>query len=343
MKQLGFFDLANRYEQLSNQGDPLERLNTAVDWKIFIPLINRAFDKTRKSSAGRKPFNRLMMFKILLLQGLYNLSDAQAEYQIKDRLSFMRFLGLALGDTIPDEKTIWAFREILSETKTLDKLFSRFDRYLEQKGLFAELGHIVDASIIEAPKQRNSKEDNAKIKEGEVPEDFIRNPHKIRQKDIDARWNVKGGKTYYGYKNHINVDAKNKIIRSYEVTDAASADKWQLENLLNKVSNNEKKVWADNAYYSEDQEKRLRERGYKSRILNRGKHFSESSTIGRENSRRAKIRKRVEHVFGFMQNSMKGKFIRTIGLVRAKTKVGLMNLVYNLCRYEQLCRISVPC
>src|SRR5579863_2749413 len=105
--QWGFFDLSTRYEQLSRQGDPLERLNAVVDWKIFLSQINYAFDKTRKSPAGRKPFNRLMMFKIIVLQGLYNLSDAQAEFQIKDRLSFMRFLGLQLGDDVPDEKTIW--------------------------------------------------------------------------------------------------------------------------------------------------------------------------------------------------------------------------------------------
>jgi IS5 family transposase len=282
------------------------------------------------------------MFKVLLLQGLYNLSDAQAEYQMKDRLSFMRFLGLALGDSIPDEKTIWAFREVLSETKTLNKLFARFDKYLAEKGLFAELGHIVDASIVEAPKQRNSKGDNAKIKAGEIPEEFIKNPDKLRQKDVEARWTIKGGKAYYGYKNHINVDVKNKIIRSFEVTDAANADKWQLESLLHKVPDNDKKVWADGAYFSEEQENKLKEKGYESRVINRTKNFPNHSFIGRENSRRSKIRKRVEHVFGFMQNSMNGKFIRTIGLVRAKMKVGLMNLVYNLCRYGQLCRISTP-
>jgi transposase, IS5 family len=189
----------------SFQGDPLERLNLIVDWKIFLALINRAFDKARKSPAGRKPFNRLMMFKILLLQGLYNLSDAQTEYQVKDRLSFMRFLGLSLGDTLPDEKTIWAYREVLTETGMLKRLFNRFDRYLSEKGLFAELGHIVDASIVEVPKQRNSRGENAEIKAGGTPESFKENLNKLRQKDIDARWAIKSGKTYYGYKDHVNI------------------------------------------------------------------------------------------------------------------------------------------
>jgi IS5 family transposase len=340
--QLGFFDLMNRYDQLSHQGDPLERLNQVVDWNIFKPLLNRAFEKARKSPAGRKPFNRMMMFKILLLQGLYNLSDAQTEYQIKDRLSFMRFLGLNLGDIIPDEKTIWAYREVLTETNMLDRLFKRFDRYLEKQGFIAELGHIVDASIIEVPKQRNNRDENAQIKNGKVPQSFQENVNKLRQKDIDARWAIKGVKTHYGYKNHINIDAKHKLIRSYEITNAASGDKCELEKLLKAVPKNEKRVWADGAYYSSGQEERLKDNGYRSRILNRTKNFPEHSSIARENSRRSKIRKRVEHVFGFIQNSMKGKFIRTIGMSRAKMKIGFMNFIYNICRYEQLCRIGTP-
>lgn len=339
--QYGFFDVVDRYAQLSKQGDPLERLNKVVDWKIFLPLINKAFDKSKKSPAGRKPFNRLMMFKVLLLQGLYNLSDAQTEYQIKDRLSFARFLGLNLGDTIPDEKTIWSYREVLVETKIFKRLFNRFDRYLEEKGLFAELGHIVDASIVEVPKQRNSRDDNAKIKEGKIPKSFKENPNKLRQKDIDARWAIKGGKTYYGYKDHVNIDVKHKIIRSYEVTSAADGDKWQLEKLLKGAPANDSKVWGDGAYFSEKQEKKLAKKGYHSRIINRTKNFPDHSFIGRENRRRSKIRKRVEHVFGFIQNSMGGKFIRSIGVARAKVKIGIMNLVYNVCRFEQLCRIGV--
>jgi IS5 family transposase len=338
--QMGFFDLSTRYEQLSTQGDPLEKLNAIMDWKIFLPQINREFEKARKSRAGRKPFNRLMMFKILVLQGLYNLSDAQTEYQIKDRLSFMRFLGLNLGDDIPDEKTIWAYREVLVEAQLLNRLFKRLDKFLEEKGLFAEMGHIVDASIVEVPKQRNSRNENAKIKAGEIPESISKNPAKLRQKDMDARWAIKGGKTYYGYKDHVNIDVKNKMIRSYSVTHAAIGDKSQLEKLLDAVPRNEKKVWADGLYFSEEQENRLEQKGYISRIINRTKKFPDYSAIARENSRRSKIRKRVEHVFGFMQNSMKGKMIRTIGIARARMKIGMMNLIYNLCRYEQMQRIS---
>jgi len=295
--------------------------------------------KLIKSEVGRKPLNRLMMFKILLLQTLYKLSDAQTEYQIKDCLSFSRFLKLELGDTVPDEKTIWLFREQLSETKTLACLFKRFDKYLAEQGILAELGHIVDASLIEVPKQRNSREENAQIKQGKIPESFTRNPSQWRQKDVEARWAVKGGKTSYGYKNHINIDAKNKIIRAYCVTTASAGDKSQVEKLLHAVSENDKRVWGEGAYFSAEQEVRLQQEGFISRIINRTKNFPEHSAIARENHRRSKIRQRVEHVFGFIQNSMRGKFIRTIGLARATVKVGLMNFMYNLRRYEQLTRI----
>lgn len=334
-------DLSQRYEKLSAYGDPLERLNQLVDWKIFVPLLSAAFRKPRKSPAGRKSFSRLMMFKVLVLQQLYNLSDPQTEYQIRDRLSFIRFLGLKLEDAVPDEKTIWAYREVLIEKRVLDKLFFKFECYLAKQGLGAACGTLVDASIVQAPKQRNSRQDNEKIKQGKTPESFKNNHYRLRQKDCDARWTVKNGQHYYGYKLHINGDMKYKLIRSYETTPANVSDIHCFEGVLrdNQV---DKKVWADSAYYSEKMEKRLHELGYASRVIRRyGKHLPSSSALGREMQRRAKLRKRVEHIFGFMTNSMGGKFVRTIGLARARFKTGMMSLVYNLCRFEQLHRVGV--
>lgn len=341
--QLGFFDLQNRYEGISAEGDPLERLNKVVEWKVFLPLISQAFERERKSEAGRKPYDRLMMFKLIVLQSLYNLSDHQVCYMAKDRLSFMRFLGLGLSKKVPDEKTLWSYREVLTQGKVIEKLFHRFEKYLSQQGLKATCGSLVDATLVAVPKQRNSKDENAQIKAGEVPARIEENIHCARQKDLDARWTKKHGQNYFGYKSHVNADAVHKLIRSYEVTHAAAADKHSLESLLLKSekTGNEKRVWADGAYYSEATEERLSELGYKSRIIRRyGKHYPQGSFVVRENSRRAKIRKRVEHVFGFMENSMGRKFIRTIGILRANTKIGLMNLVYNFCRYEQITRLG---
>jgi transposase, IS5 family len=342
--QLGFFDLTNRYEGISAEGDPLERLNKMMDWKIFLPLINRAFERERKSEAGRKPYDRLLMFKLLVLQSLYNLSDHQVCYMAQDRLSFMRFLNVGLSKKVPDEKTLWSYREVLVQGKVIEKLFKRFEKYLSEQGLKATCGSLVDATLVEVPRQRNSKEENAQIKAGEVPERIQENIHCARQKDLDARWVKKRGENYFGYKNHVNADAVHKLIRSYEVTHAAAADIHSLESLLQKTQTdgNEKKVWADSAYYSEHMEERLAQLGYESRMIRRySKQYPMGSDIDRENSRRAKIRKRVEHIFGFMENSMGGKMLRTVGLFRAKTKIGLMNLVYNVCRYEQIQRLGV--
>lgn len=334
-------DLSARYQKLSEYGDPLERLNCLIDWKIFLKLINRAFERERKSPAGRKPFNRLMMFKILILQQLYNLSDPQTEYQIRDRLSFMRFLGLTLSDPVPDEKTIWAFREVLVNGEVIEKLFAQFENHLEKQGYNASCGHIIDASIVNAPKQRNSRDDNAKIKQGFIPEYIKNNVYRRRHKDLDARWAVKGGQHYYGYKTHINIDVKHKLIRRYKITPASTADNSALLELLHN-NNQDNKVWADSAYHSDEIENTLKEMGFMSRIIRRyGSHKTQWSEVNREMSRRAKIRKRVEHVFGFIENSMGGKFIRTIGMARAKCKIGLMHLVYNICRYEQITRLGV--
>lgn len=305
-------------------------------------MIKHAFDKQRKSPAGRKPYHRLMMFKILVLQSLYNLSDAQVEYQIRDRLSFMRFLGLSLEDKVPDEKTLWAYREALVQSGMIERLFKRFNQYLDQQGLRAETGMIVDASIVESPKQRNSREDNQKIKSGEMPTGFTKNLNRARQKDVQARWTVKRGKAYYGYKDHVLIDVKHKLVRSYQVTPASTGDIRCLGKLLYGQANADRKLWADGAYDSGDTDKLLKRYQIANRVTHRTRSGEWlSQTKRRENARRAKVRKRVEDVFGFIENSMSGKFIRTIGIRRAKAKIGLMNLVYNLCRYEQIHRLGI--
>jgi IS5 family transposase len=165
---------------------------------------------------------------------LYNLSDEGLEYQILDRLSFMRFLGLRVGSRVPDAKTIWLFREQLTEAGVAERLFRQFDKFLDEHGFTARKGQIIDASIVAAPRQRNSREENSQIKQGRIPQDWEQ--AKKRQKDTDARWTKKNGKTYYGYKNHLNVDVKHKFIRSYSVTDAAVHDSRVFAELLDETN-----------------------------------------------------------------------------------------------------------
>ena len=334
MMQVGLFDWQTRFEQLDNGGDPLGKLNTVVEWETFRKPLETVRDKDRKSAAGRKPFDVIVMFKILIVQSLYNLSDDQTEYQIRDRLSFMRFLGFSVGDTVPDAKTIWLFREQLTEAGLIAKAFDMFDRFLRSNGFAAKKGQIVDASIVQAPKQRNSRDDNKKIKNGESPEDW--NENKKHQKDTDARWTKKNGKTFYGYKNHVSVDVKYKFVRSYDVTDAAVHDSNVFEELLD-TNNSSRDVWADSAYRSEDKWAELERRGFREHLQHKGcrnKQLTEKEKSG--NHTRSKVRSRVEHVFGIQTQRAGNLLLRTIGFVRAKAKIGLRNLAYNMDRYSSL-------
>src|ERR1700747_1709961 len=179
MGQLGFFDADKRLQALSARGDPLEAIDHLVPWESFraeIEAVVLTPDELKKSSAGRKPFDAMLMFRMLVLQALNNLSDEQVEYQVRDRLSFSRFLGLAIEDGIPDATTLWLFREKLAKTGLIEKLFDRFGQHLEAKGYIARGGQMVDATIVPVPKQRNSRDENDEVKAGKTPEAWEKNP-----------------------------------------------------------------------------------------------------------------------------------------------------------------------
>ena len=231
MIQPGLFDMERRLEILSKFGDPLEKLKEVVDFEVFRKEIERGLNFSDRSRGGRPPYDAVLIFKILVLQTLYSLSDEQIEYQIKDRLSFMRFLDLTLCQSVPDAKTIWLYRERLSQKGFIEKLFSIFDRTLKDSGYLAMSGQIVDATIISAPRQRMTQEQKEKVKEGEIPEKWKAKPSKLAQKDREARWVIKYSKAknkensklidlatpYFGYKNHISTDKRYSFIRKFHV------------------------------------------------------------------------------------------------------------------------------
>ena len=341
MKQPGFYDLVRRYESLDAKPDPLAALNRLIPWEDFRPSLRSALEaagqraraETRKSQAGRKPMDEIVMFKVLVLQALYNLSDDAVEYQVRDRLSFMRFLGLGLEDRVPDAKTIWLYREALNKDGTARTLFETFDGYLKKQGYLAMSGQIVDATIVPVPKNRNTPEENEAIRAGEMPKGWAEKPAMLAQKDLDARWTKKHGQSHYGYKNHVNIDRRHKLVRRYTVSDAARHDSQELEAVLD-PSNTASDVWADSAYRSAEIEAHLAQRGLRSRIHRkgvRGRALTEREKQG--NRTRSEVRSRVEHVFASFVNDMGGKLVRTIGIVRARTKIGLQTLAYNMKRF----------
>jgi IS5 family transposase len=329
----GFFDEETVLLKLSRLNDPLERLLATIDFEQFRPLLEEIFlPKQRKSNAGAKPYDYVMMFKILLLQRLYNLSDEQMEFHITDRLSFRRFLGLALSYQVPDCNTIWNFRETLKEQNNERKLFDWFYQMLERDGLVVNEGKMVDASFHEVPRQRNSRTENEQLKQGEIPEQWNDTPHKLSHKDTDARWTKKNGQTYYGYKNHVKVDTKSKLIDRYEVTSANVHDSQTLETLLNE-QDKEQPLYGDSAYTGEAQEQSIATHQMLNRIHEKGYRNQPLTEEQKEHNRqKSKVRARVEHVFGFIENSMGGSFMRCIGIARARVVIGLTNLVYNMCR-----------
>lgn len=343
MAQLGFFDADRRLSALSAKGDPLEAIDALMPWESFraeIEAVVLTPEEARKSTAGRKPIDAIVMFRMLVVQSLYNLSDEQAEYQVRDRLSFTRFLGLALEDRIPDATTLWLFREKLAQAGLIEKLFQRFDQHLQAKGYIARGGQMVDATIVPVPKSRNTREENEAVKSGQTPQEWSRKSAKHRQKDKDARWTKKHGRSFYGYKNHINADARYKLIRGYEVTDASVHDSQTLDGLLNKA-NTSSDVYADSAYRSVDIEAKLKARGFKSRIHRRATRNHPLSEAQQDaNRRRSRTRARIEHVFGAQETAPGGRIVRTIGILRAKAKIGLQNLVYNARRLVTLERTA---
>jgi len=339
MKQIGFFDESNRLEELSKIGDPLEKLERVMEWHQFSPILNRVFEKERKA-AGRPPYSYLLMFKILVLARLFNLSDDQTEYQIKDRMTFMRFLGLTLGDRVPDAKTIWLFRENLVKAGVMKELFEKFNETLVRKGIITRTGTIVDASFANAPRQRNNRDENKEIKEGNVPQGWEKpeNANKRRQKDTDARWAKKGTETHFGFKDHAKVDAESKLIVDYSVTDAAVHDSQEIVGLIDE---NDREIFADSAYVGEELQQKIQKKAPKAKLSIHEKGYRNKGLTEEQkaqNKKKSKTRCRVEHVFGFMTNSMHGITVRSIGMERATFNIGLMNLVYNMCRSEFLQR-----
>ena len=186
-----FFQLEDRLAGLSKTGDPLERLARVIDFEIFGEELDRALGRSERAKGGRPRSDAVLMFKILVLQALYGMSDEQAEYQIQDRLRFMRFLGLGLGDKVPDYSTIWRFREALMAAGAIEALFARFGAELKDRGYFALGGLVIDASIVEAPKQRLSDLEKARIKAGATGHEIWPDrPAKAAHKDTAVRWTV---------------------------------------------------------------------------------------------------------------------------------------------------------
>lgn len=334
--QYSFFDKPKRLEKITKLGDVLDMLNAIVKWHIFTPVLNKAIPRPKYEKGGRPPYDNLLMFKILVIKRLYNLSHDQTEFQINDRLSFMRFLGLDLGSTVPDAKTIWLYEDMLSKSEAGKELFDQFFGEILKAGYVTRAGSIVDASFMEAPKRKNTEEQRKTLKNGDVPKEWAdkEHPQKLMQRDTDATWTKKGNEAHFGYKDHVKVDLDSKIITDYNITKASTNDAKGAEGLFDE---NDKVAYGDSAY------PRLKlPEGVENQICEKANRNHPLSEEQRENNhQKAKKRCRVEHVFAGMVQMVGGTSIRCKNKIRATFNLSMLNLIYNMRRVVSLNRMCL--
>lgn len=336
----GLFSTIEHQQAIARRETGILKLRDLIDWEGFRKLLEEltGYDRRDPRIGGRPPFDPVFMLKVLVLQKFHGLSDDATEAQIGDRFSFLNFLGLQPGDDIPDAKTIWEFKERIERDGRdgARRIFEAFNAMLEAKGLIAREGSIVDASFVEAPRQRNNRDQNRRIKAGERPEEFDTNPPVGRQKDSDARWTKKNNETHFGWKNHAKVDLKSKLIITAETTSAEVHDSQVFRRLLDEK---DRAVLADSAYHSEETERYvLEEIDAEEYLMRKGKRNHPLNETERKTNRTiSRMRVRVEHVFGRMKQ-MGADICRSIGIRRATSHNHLSNLVYNMDRYRVLVR-----
>lgn len=329
--QLGFFEVSDSYARLDKAGDPLVKLEKLINWQGLREIIAPLASESDKVKGGRPGYEPLLIVKCLILQSLYNISDDSCEYQINDRLSFKRFLGLGTSKKAPDAKTLWHWRERIKHLGLDEVIFSWFSGQLDMAGYKAEKGQIIDASFVPTHKPTGGhKKQLAEGKELTAAQSA--------QIDNDATFTKKNGVTYHGYKNHINIDNTHKLIRKQAVTTASTHDSEEFDEVA--VIKNGEEIFADSAYRSKETEtllaalkvtSHIHERAYRNTPLTEAQKAA--------NTIRSKTRVRVEHVFGHMETAMGGMLIHTIGLARARVKMSFKNLAYNMHRFAYLqCR-----
>jgi IS5 family transposase len=332
MKTPSLFWKQQREAKRENLGPDFFKIRTVIDFEQFRPILDEALQrKNDKEKGGRPPYDCVLMFRILVLQELYQLSDDEMEFQIYDRSSFQQFVGIRDGDPIPDAKTIWVFKDKLADQNVHKSLFDTFQTQLEASGYHARSGQIVDATIHEVRRPR-SKDPNA-----------YETPSSKAQRDPNATFTKKGGKIFFGYKNHVNVDRKHRLVRTYDVTTASTHDSQVFEDILD-PQNSALDIWADSAYKSEKHDDLCESKAYRNKIHHRA--YRNKPLTGhqeRANKARSKVRALVEHTFAYGKNWGKKITLRGIGMEKAVLNIGLKNLTYNMRRFLFLEKRQAQC
>lgn len=326
-----------RKKKIDRLGDPLLAFEEHINFAALAAEVDRVAPRPVSPQGGRPPFPTETMVRILFLKRFNNLSDEQTEYQLLDRMSYQRFCGLADSANIPDRTTVWTFENRIGEAGAT-ALFDGLERQLLKHGYIARGGQIIDATLVPAPKQHFTRGDKEQIKQDAMPADW--SPAKRRQKDLDATWTKKHGKSHHGYKLSVNVDKRYKVIRKIETDTASTHDSRHFDAVLD-PGNTSRDVYADKGYPSAERETKLKEAGYRNHIQRKGaRNHPLSACQEKRNQRIAKTRARVEHIFAGIEQ-MGGKLIRTIGQARANFALVMMAASYNLKRLAYFKRAGI--
>lgn len=327
-RQVGQASFADALVGKRSRGNPaLKRISELVDWASVDQLL-RALPQPGR---GAPPYPPLVMFRALLLQQWYALSDPELEEAIGDRASFREFCGFTLGDDIPDHSTLWRFREALQKSGLDEKLFAEILRQIEKEGLVLRRGTLIDASLVAAAVKppKPPKEEQPPGPDGRPPSKLVDS-----ERDPDARWTKKGGKRHFGYKTHVGVDQGSGIIRRVRLTHAAVNDTVPADEL---ISGDEKVVYADMAYDKHERRAGLAARGIKPRLMFRpNKHHPLTPRKKRYNEAVGRRRAPVEQVFARLKGIYRWARVRYLGLARNYAHLRLLCLAMNLKRMAVL-------
>lgn len=294
----------------------LDKIAGLVEWYRFEKLLAGV----RPGESGRPPYPALSMFKALLLQQWYELSDPGLEEALSDRLSFRRFCEFTLDQTTPDETTICRFRQALIAAGLHDRLLAELNRQLEHHGFLLKQGTMIDATLVAAQA---------------APPPLAAGAGAKSSHDPDADWTRQNGKAHFGYKAHVAMDQGSRLIRRALLTPAKVYESEVAEAL---ICGDERAVYADRAYEHKERRRRLRALGIKDRIMHR--RHKHQATLPRWQQRRnaliAPIRATVEHLFGVMKRSYGYRRVRYFSLARNALHLELLCIAINLRRAAAL-------
>jgi len=334
----GLFGIADFVVSDRKQVTFLDGISAMLDWGRIEKLLKRGLGRTDKVTAGAKAYPAIQMFRILLLQQWYGLSDQDTESALYDRLSFMRFAGLSLEESVPDHTTVCRFRNLLVSRKLLESLLNEINRQMEKQGKLVKKGVAVDASIIAScarPRKQVDIESVVSDREEREVSSTVQAKVSVRYShDSDAAWTKKGKQFYYGYKGHSSVDVDTGLILAAHATPANHSDTRELGVLVKKSRLPAKsRVYADKGYTSLANRKLVKGHKCKDGIMNRA--YRNRPLTERERKRNKLISKKrgiVERTFGTLKLHYGLARASYLGTAKVTGELLLSSLAYNLKR-----------